>query len=262
MRRTRAFTLVELLVVIGIITVLTSMLLPVVNKARAHAQQVVCASNMRQIAMACLAYAAGNKNILPVPYKGADDRLSFPIQPFQAIDQISQGMADWNRGTLIPYLCGSAGARQSLFTCPAMGSAPRIAYGAGGASRMVNFDYTFNEQFLTTEQPLGLFSKPHARNWGVRITRVRHAENKIALMELIYSGDMADDPVMSTRPSCCIVIVPLMATRHGVLANASFLDGHVELMNPQWFEGMMDSHGSLSIENDAWHHYIEFSSNQ
>ncbi len=59
------FTLVELLVVIGIIAVLISVLLPALNKARDQGNIVKCASNIRQLAMALTNYAAENKGKFP-----------------------------------------------------------------------------------------------------------------------------------------------------------------------------------------------------
>src|SRR5579864_1657343 len=72
------FTLVELLVVIGIIALLISILLPVLNKAREQARGVVCASNEHQILLAFQMYVNENKGATPLPppvgatYPGSD----------------------------------------------------------------------------------------------------------------------------------------------------------------------------------------------
>src|SRR2546423_12422172 len=66
MRHKRAFTLVELLVVIGIIAVLISILLPSLNKARQAANRAACLSNLRSIGQMMAIYAAENQMQVPL----------------------------------------------------------------------------------------------------------------------------------------------------------------------------------------------------
>jgi prepilin-type N-terminal cleavage/methylation domain-containing protein/prepilin-type processing-associated H-X9-DG protein len=63
--RKHAFTLVELLVVIGIIALLISILLPALSKARQSASRIACASNLRQLVLGMTMYAQINREDVP-----------------------------------------------------------------------------------------------------------------------------------------------------------------------------------------------------
>ncbi len=75
-RKRRAFTLVELLVVIGIIALLIAILLPALRKARLAAQEAACMSNLRQFGVGFQVYADANKGLLP--QDGPDGKNTTP----------------------------------------------------------------------------------------------------------------------------------------------------------------------------------------
>src|SRR5580692_6128012 len=102
--RRKGFTLVELLVVIGIIALLISVLLPALNKARKMAAALQCSSNVRQLAMATLMFAQEHHGRAPAcsdnsfaiyndPYK-----QNFSYRNNNGTDELQ----DW-ASALLPY---------------------------------------------------------------------------------------------------------------------------------------------------------------
>jgi len=116
--RTRGFTLVELLVVIGIICTLIAILLPAMNRAREHAKTLACLSNLRQIALAADLYAIQTRGyVVPAVYA-----TSASIDPTWASILVQQNYlsAPVSTATVIPtaksVLCCPSGATDAVTT--------------------------------------------------------------------------------------------------------------------------------------------------
>jgi prepilin-type N-terminal cleavage/methylation domain-containing protein/prepilin-type processing-associated H-X9-DG protein len=86
------FTLVELLVVIGIIAVLASMLLPAVQGARGAARRIQCANNTRQLSLAVLQYETARRRLPP---SGLVNVNTEPNIGFGTFDPLSGKMISW-----------------------------------------------------------------------------------------------------------------------------------------------------------------------
>lgn len=133
-RTVSAFTLVELLVVIGIIGLLVAILLPALNKARQQANLVTCQTHLRQIGQAIILYAGDNQGLLPYGYwngnanpliydatKAGDwstlvtNELSSRLGNNYADQGVSGGWQSFNRGVFLDVdaINGNAGLHYS-----------------------------------------------------------------------------------------------------------------------------------------------------
>src|SRR5438046_331950 len=86
--RSAGFTLVELLVVIGIIGLLVAILLPALGKARDSAQTLKCLANCRTLGSAFQMYANEHKGWLPYPTTSQGE----PMLWFRCVDPYLQGI--------------------------------------------------------------------------------------------------------------------------------------------------------------------------
>lgn len=116
--RPTGFTLVELLVVIGIIAILIGILLPTLGRARAQANAVVCQSNVRQIAMAALAYAANSKGRLQL-FTYFTPNITVNLQYWVDASTVPPKFS-LQHGILSPYLGIKSFEGLKVTSCPAL----------------------------------------------------------------------------------------------------------------------------------------------
>lgn len=136
-RRKAGFTLVELLVVIGIIALLISMLMPALSRARRSAQGVKCLSNLRQIGIAMLGYVNENRGFLPLPYLAASgtdvpaEAITYYNTMWQTRLQVYAGYKRSGPGVGFNEIATN---RNSIFMCPLAGEhVNQQSYGINGA---------------------------------------------------------------------------------------------------------------------------------
>jgi prepilin-type N-terminal cleavage/methylation domain-containing protein len=140
-RRTKAFTLMEMLVVISIIVLLISLVQPSLRAAKESARDVKCRSQLHQIGLAFISLSDDARGRLPglwgPPWTGPEAiQGSFMgkevFQPYYLPSPVAT-----KQGTLVPYIGGEEAARQS-YRCPSLAVGVfRSGIGSNGM-----FDYT------------------------------------------------------------------------------------------------------------------------
>ncbi len=286
------FTLVEMLVVIGVIAVLVAMLLPALTRARRQSQLVNCMSNLRQLATAFANYAAdhGDGDRLPPAYQQKSpgdwryeavamplllDLKYLPTERVQTMKMIFANLDYPNiRYTRVLH-CPAAddnfdlgwwqsGKSKDLFGTPITGWINRVG---GGDEWLGQPDFVLGGRpMFTTYQLNGV--------WGWHIIHFngfgRLAFNTISDWHWAAGSGWGREPAarLSGRHRGRIVMAgdansdwgTLRPTfRHGPdhtpTANFVFMDGHVETLSVQDFAYRRDTDGKLVVQDSRMYRF-------
>jgi len=225
--RKRAFTLVELLVVIGIMALLISILLPALNKARIAAAAAACGNNLKQIGIAMRMYTDDNRGFLPRPASNQYGHKSDDWIHWQTAKNAIP--CNINNSPLAKYLGVKPSAidaienekLKAIFRCPMDTLAPdRPSYGG----RPIPYRYSFTMNSGFDPNPESSVNGPRVKLTGVKLPSQKMLvgeENDLTLNDGRWVLRRIDDTSSADDE---------LTERHGKKGSVLFCDGHVELV--------------------------------
>lgn len=246
-REHRAFTLVELLVVVGIIAILISILLPALQNARKSAQTVQCLSNMRQIGQAIQGFAATHDDRYPAASTGIYTQ-SDGTQATKAWTWVTvvnyfyyKNMTVASNGTLVTETITQGEPGKGQLGCP---SWTQYYYNSNGRGTWVITDFTDKtESVIVTPTPADFM----ALNLGTKTSRVVSPSQKILLREGQAGNTIRGGPGTTpiVLPNTTDLTVPWWSTHSGYF---SFRHGNDKARSGNFL--FADSHAETIVYSD------------